>query len=288
MDVVRDLNALRASVAALRGGDTRIALVPTMGALHAGHVALIEAARAPRTKVVASIFVNPTQFGPNEDLTRYPRREMADIRMLTEAGCDLLWLPSVETMYPDGFATSVHVTGVSDGFDGASRPGHFDGVATVVSKLFNQVGPDAAYFGEKDYQQLAVVRRFVADLDFPIDIVGVPTQRDDDGLAMSSRNIYLDDEQRRQAIALPRALGVAARAIMRGEDAESVLDDARTMLAGAGFVIDYVALADAETLAENPAADRPRRLLAAARMGGTRLIDNIAIEPAGDGASEPR
>ncbi len=288
MDVVRDLNALRASVAALRGGDTRIALVPTMGALHAGHVALIEAARAPRTKVVASIFVNPTQFGPNEDLTRYPRREMADIRMLTEAGCDLLWLPSVETMYPDGFATSVRVTGVSDGFDGASRPGHFDGVATVVSKLFNQVGPDAAYFGEKDYQQLAVVRRFVADLDFPIDIVGVPTQRDDDGLAMSSRNIYLDDEQRRQAIALPRALGVAARAIMRGEDAESVLDDARTMLAGAGFVIDYVALADAETLAENPAADRPRRLLAAARMGGTRLIDNIAIEPAGDGASEPR
>ena len=288
MDVVRDLNALRASVAALRGGDTRIALVPTTGALHAGHVALIEAARAPRTKVVASIFVNPTQFGPNEDLTRYPRREMADIRMLTEAGCDLLWLPSVETMYPDGFATSVRVTGVSDGFDGASRPGHFDGVATVVSKLFNQVGPDAAYFGEKDYQQLAVVRRFVADLDFPIDIVGVPTQRDDDGLAMSSRNIYLDDEQRRQAIALPRALGVAARAIMRGEDAESVLDDARTMLAGAGFVIDYVALADAETLAENPAADRPRRLLAAARMGGTRLIDNIAIEPAGDGASEPR
>jgi pantoate--beta-alanine ligase len=288
VDVVRDLNALRASVAALRGGDTRIALVPTMGALHAGHVALIEAARAPRTKVVASIFVNPTQFGPNEDLTRYPRREMADIRMLTEAGCDLLWLPSVETMYPDGFATSVRVTGVSDGFDGASRPGHFDGVATVVSKLFNQVGPDAAYFGEKDYQQLAVVRRFVADLDFPIDIVGVPTQRDDDGLAMSSRNIYLDDEQRRQAIALPRALGVAARAIMRGEDAESVLDDARTMLAGAGFVIDYVALADAETLAENPAADRPRRLLAAARMGGTRLIDNIAIEPAGDGTSEPR
>ena len=278
MDVVRDLNALRASVAALRGGDTRIALVPTMGALHAGHVALIEAARAPRTKVVASIFVNPTQFGPNEDLSRYPRREMADIRMLTEAGCDLLWLPSVETMYPDGFATSVRVTGVSDGFDGASRPGHFDGVATVVSKLFGQVEPDAAYFGEKDYQQLAVVRRFVADLDFGIEIVGVPTQRDDDGLAMSSRNIYLDDEQRRQAIALPRALGVAARAIARGEDADAVLDDARTTLTGAGFVIDYVALADAETLAENPPADRPRRLLAAARMGATRLIDNIAIE----------
>jgi pantoate--beta-alanine ligase len=280
VDVVRDLNALRESVAALRGEGTRIALVPTMGALHAGHVALIEAARRPGTKVVASIFVNPMQFGPNEDLSRYPRREMADIRMLTEAGCDLLWLPSVETMYPDGFATNVRVRGVSDGFDGASRPGHFDGVATVVSKLFHQVGPDAAYFGEKDYQQLAVVRRFVADLDFPIEIVGVPTQRDDDGLALSSRNIYLDDEQRRQAIALPRALGVAARAIARGEDVDSVLDDARAMLTGAGFVIDYVALADAETLAENPATGRPWRLLAAARMGGTRLIDNIAIPTA--------
>jgi pantoate--beta-alanine ligase len=181
-------------------------------------------------------------------------------------------------MYPDGFATTVRVSGVSDGFDGASRPGHFDGVATVVSKLFNQVGPDAAYFGEKDYQQLAVVRRFVADLDFAIDIVGVPTQRDDDGLAMSSRNIYLDDEQRKQAVALPRALGVAARAIAKGEDVDSVLYDARTTLIGAGFTIDYVALADAETLAENPAADRPRRLLAAARMGATRLIDNIAVE----------
>lgn len=282
MDVVRDLNALRESVAALRGESMRIALVPTMGALHAGHVALIEAAKRPGTKVVASIFVNPTQFGANEDLSRYPRREMADIRMLTEAGCDLLWLPTVETMYPDGFATTVTVTGVSDGFDGASRPGHFDGVATVVSKLFNQVEPDTAYFGEKDYQQLAVIRRFVADLDYQIEIIGVPTQRDDDGLAMSSRNIYLDDEQRRQAIALPRALGVAARAITRGEDVEAVLDDARTMLTGAGFGIDYVALADAETLVANPAADRPRRLLAAVRMGGTRLIDNIAIEPASD------
>ncbi len=281
MQIARDLEALRDSIAALRDGGQRIALVPTMGALHAGHVALIEAAKRPGTKVVASIFVNPMQFGANEDLSRYPRREMADIRMLTEAGCDLLWLPTVEIMYPDGFATDVHVSGVSEGFDGASRPGHFDGVATVVSKLFNQVGPHAAYFGEKDYQQLAVIRRFVADLDFGIEIVGVPTQRDDDGLALSSRNIYLDDEQRRQAVALPRALGVAARAIARGEDADAVLDDARTMLTSAGFVIDYVALADADTLAENPSPDRPRRLLAAARMGATRLIDNIAIETIG-------
>ncbi len=279
MQTVRDLNTLRDSIAAWRADGARIALVPTMGALHAGHVALVEAARVPGTRVVASIFVNPRQFGPNEDLARYPRREMADVRLLTEAGCDLLWIPGVETMYPDGFATNVAVAGVSEGFDGAARPGHFDGVATVVSKLFNQVGPDTAYFGEKDYQQLAVVRRFVADLDFAIEIVGVPTQRDDDGLALSSRNVYLDDEQRKAAVALPRALGVAARAIARGEDVDAVLDDARTTLTGAGFAIDYVALADAETLAENPGPDRPRRILAAARMGATRLIDNIAIEP---------
>jgi len=283
VDTVRDLNMLRESVAAFRAAGQRVALVPTMGALHAGHVALIEAAKRPGTKVVASIFVNPKQFGPNEDLARYPRREMADIRLLTEVGCDLLWAPGVEVMYPDGFATNVSVAGVSEGFDGAARPGHFDGVATVVAKLFNQVGADAAYFGEKDFQQLAVIRRMVTDLDFAIEIVGVPTQRDDDGLAMSSRNIYLDDDQRRQAVALPRALGVAARAIARGEDVAAVLDDARTALVGAGFAIDYVALADAETLveqtgAEQPGAARPRRLLAAARMGTTRLIDNIAVD----------
>ena len=278
MQTIRQLDLLRNGIADLRSDGSRIALVPTMGALHAGHIALIEAAKRPGTRVVASIFVNPKQFGANEDLSRYPRKELADTRMLNDAGCDLLWMPPVDLMYPAGFATNVSVTGVSDGLDGAARPGHFDGVATVVSKLFNQVGPDAAYFGEKDYQQLAVVRRFVADLDFAIDIVGVPTQRDDDGLAMSSRNIYLDDEQRKQAVALPRALGVAARAIAKGEEVDSVLDDARTTLVGAGFAIDYVALADAETLAENPAADRPRRLLAAARMGATRLIDNIAIE----------
>ncbi|WP_107930837.1 pantoate--beta-alanine ligase [Sphingomonas aerolata] len=283
MDTVRDLNMLRESVAAFRAAGQRVALVPTMGALHAGHVALIEAAKRPGTKVVASIFVNPKQFGPNEDLARYPRREMADIRLLNEVGCDLLWAPGVEVMYPEGFATNVSVAGVSEGFDGAARPGHFDGVATVVAKLFNQVGADAAYFGEKDFQQLAVIRRMVTDLDFAIEIVGVPTQRDDDGLAMSSRNIYLDDDQRRQAVALPRALGVAARAIARGEDVAAVLDDARTALVGAGFAIDYVALADAETLveqteAEQPGAGRPRRLLAAARMGTTRLIDNIAVD----------
>ena len=279
MQTVRDLTDLRAAIAAFRAEGARVALVPTMGALHAGHVALIEAAKRPGTKVVASIFVNPRQFGPSEDLARYPRREAADSRMLVEAGCDLLWLPPVEAMYPEGFASTISVTGVSEGLDGASRPGHFDGVATVVAKLFNQVAPDAAYFGEKDFQQLAVVRRMATDLDFGLEIVGVPTQRDDDGLALSSRNIYLDEEERAKAVALPRALGIAARAIARGDDADAALSDAATSLTGAGFVVDYVALVDAETLMPHPAADRPRRLLAAARMGQTRLIDNIAVDP---------
>jgi len=278
VQTVRDIAAMRQVIAAWRADGAAIALVPTMGALHAGHMALVEAARRPGTKVIASIFVNPKQFGPNEDLARYPRREAADARLLVEHGCDLLWLPSVEAMYPEGFATNISIRGVSDGFDGAARPGHFDGVATVVTKLFNQTQADTAYFGEKDFQQLAVIRRFVADLDLPIEIVGVPTQRDDDGLALSSRNIYLDADQRARAVALPRALGVAARAIGRGDDAGDTLAEARVTLVAAGFEVDYVALADAETLAENPAADRPRRLLAAARMGATRLIDNVAIE----------
>lgn len=277
MQTVRDLNELRAAIAAFRAEGARIALVPTMGALHAGHIALIDAAKRAGTKVVASIFVNPTQFGPNEDLARYPRREAADSRMLVEAGCDLLWLPTVETMYPDGFASTISVAGVSETLDGAARPGHFDGVATVVTKLFNQVSPDAAFFGEKDYQQLQVIRRMVNDLDFAIDIVGVPTQRDDDGLALSSRNIYLDEEERAKAVALPRALGVAARAIARGIPAEEAAAEAQTSLVAAGFTVDYVTFVDAETLAANPGADRPRRLLAAARMGQTRLIDNIAV-----------
>jgi len=272
------LEGLRDAVASFRADGATIALVPTMGALHAGHMALIEAARRPGTKVIASIFVNPKQFGPNEDLARYPRREAADTRLLADHGCDLLWAPTVEVMYPEGFATNISVGGVSEGFDGAARPGHFDGVATVVTKLFNQTGADVAYFGEKDFQQLAVIRRFVADLDMDIEIVGVPTQRDDDGLALSSRNIYLDEEQRAKATALPRALGVAARSIARGDDPEDAMAEARAALVSAGFEVDYVALADAETLAESPAADRPRRLLAAARMGATRLIDNVAVE----------
>jgi len=278
VQTVRKLDELRAAVAEWRTAGQRIALVPTMGALHAGHLALVEAARRPGTRVVASIFVNPRQFGAGEDLNRYPRREAADQRMLVEAGCDLLWAPAAETMYPAGFATTVSVAGVSAAFDGAARPGHFDGVATVVAKLFNQVAPDCAYFGEKDFQQLAVVRRLVADLDMAVEVVGVPTQRDDDGLALSSRNAYLDAGERARAVALPRALGVAVRAIGRGEAVADALAEARRGLEAAGFAIDYLDLADAETLQPDPVPDRPRRLLAAARMGATRLIDNMPVE----------
>lgn len=250
-----------------------------MGALHAGHMALVAKAKLAGNRVVVSIFVNPKQFGPNEDLAKYPRKEQIDSRMLSDAGVDLLWLPPVEVMYPEGHSTNISVAGVSEPLDGAARPGHFDGVATVVAKLFNQVKPDVALFGEKDFQQLAVIRRMVADLDFDIDVRGVPTQRDDDGLALSSRNVYLMPEDRTAAVALPRALGVAARAIEKGDDTEAALATARASLEAAGFEVDYVELADAETLGA-PVPGQPRRLLAAARIGGTRLIDNIAVEPA--------
>ncbi|MDF0488025.1 pantoate--beta-alanine ligase [Sphingomonas sp. H39-1-10] len=278
MQTIRQIAALRDAVAAFRAAGESIALVPTMGALHAGHIALIEAAKRPGRRIVASIFVNPRQFGAGEDLSRYPRREGTDSQMLTRAGCDVLWASTVEEMYPAGFATNISVSGVSDGLDGAARPGHFDGVATVVTKLFNQVRPDVALFGEKDFQQLAVIRRLVADLDFGIEIIGVPTQREDDGLALSSRNIYLDEAERARAVALPRALGIAAREIGRGGDVATAMASAHDMLNAAGFAIDYVALVDAETLTEHPEPGRPLRLLAAARLGTTRLIDNVAVE----------
>lgn len=276
MQVIHTLPELRRAVAGLRTGGARVALAPTMGALHAGHMALIDAARADGAKVVASIFVNPRQFGPNEDLSRYPRPAEADTALLTAHGCDLLWMPAVDEMYPAGFATNVSVSGVSAPWDGAARPGHFDGVATVVAKLFNQVGPDRALFGEKDFQQLAVIRRMVADLDFPIEIVGVPTVREADGLALSSRNAYLSAGERARAVALPRALTEAKRAIEAGEDAAAAIDRVLATLAGAGFVTDYVALVDAATL-EAPVAGQSRRLLAAARIGTTRLIDNLPV-----------
>jgi len=280
VQIIRNPEALRRAVAALRGDAATIALVPTMGALHAGHMALIAEARRRAGQVVASIFVNPLQFGANEDLATYPRREAADAAMLEAEGCALLWAPDAATMYPEGFATEVKVAGISEGLDGAARPGHFDGVATVVAKLFGQVRPDFALFGEKDYQQLAVIRRMARDLDLGIEIVGVPTQRDADGLALSSRNLYLSKQERRAARALPRALGEAVEALTAGAPIAETLARARERLEAAGFdPIDYVALHDAETLAPLDALERPARLLAAARIGTTRLIDNLPVSP---------
>ena len=280
MQIFRDIPALRSAVEMLKR-DGRVALVPTMGALHDGHIALVEEARRHADHVVVSIFVNPRQFGPNEDLDAYPRREAKDAQMLQAAGVALLWAPPVEVMYPDGHATNISLSGVTEGLDGAARPGHFDGVATVVTKLFNQVQPNVALFGEKDYQQLAVVRRMVRDLDLPIEIVGVPTQRAEDGLALSSRNAYLSEDERHNALALPRALGEAARQMEKGAAVDAAIARAIAMLAAHGFdPVDYVSLCDAQTLEPMAVLDRPARLLGAARLGRTRLIDNIAVNPA--------
>jgi pantoate--beta-alanine ligase len=281
VQIVREIEALRAAVAALRADGATVAFVPTMGALHAGHMALVAEGRRRAGHVVASIFVNPTQFAAHEDLSTYPRREAGDSKMLEEEGCAILWSPDVATMYPDGPDTDVQAGSLGESLDGAARPGHFDGVATVVSRLFEQVRPDIALFGEKDYQQLAVIRQMVRDRLLPVEIVGVPTQRDADGLALSSRNAYLTDEERQSARALPRALGEAAAAIQRGVDVTEALAAARERLVRAGFEpVDYVELCDAETLAPVTAVARPARLLAAAKIGRTRLIDNLAVEPA--------
>jgi pantoate--beta-alanine ligase len=280
VQIVRDIAALRGSVAALRAQGGRIAFVPTMGALHAGHMALVAEGLRRADHLIASIFVNPAQFGPNEDLASYPRREAEDAAMLERAGAAILWAPDAAIVYPEGYSTNVRVAGVGEGLEGASRPGHFDGVATVVLKLFEQVRPDFALFGEKDFQQLAIVRRMTIDLDLGVEIVGVATARDADGLALSSRNLYLGAEERLRARGLPRALVEAAAAIRAGGDVGAALDDAKAKLAAAGFdPIDYVDLCDAATLAPLARLDRPARLLAAARIGRTRLIDNLAVEP---------
>lgn len=280
MQIIRDIIALRAALADLRAAGGGVALVPTMGALHDGHMALVEEARRHARHVVTSIFVNPTQFAPTEDLSTYPRREATDAHMLAEAGVAILWAPTVEQVYPQGFASAITVGGVAEPLEGAHRPGHFAGVATVVAKLFNQVQPDIALFGEKDWQQLAVIRRMARDLDFPLDIIGVPIQRDEHGLALSSRNAYLTDEERQQALALPRALGEAARRIVKGADVAQTLSHACDQLTAHGFgPIDYVALCDPDTLQPLDRLDRPGRLLAAAKLGRTRLIDNLAVNP---------
>ena len=276
LSIVRSVSALRVAIAAFRPG--RVALVPTMGALHAGHLALVVAARAAgATHVVASIFVNPTQFGPSEDFDRYPRDEAADAAALAAAGVDLLFAPAVAAMYPGGHATTVRVAGLGDILDGAARPGHFDGVATVVTKLLLAAAPDLAVFGEKDWQQLAVIHRLVADLSLPVEIIGAPIVRDADGLALSSRNAFLTPGERIRAVALPQALEAARDALRAGGEVAATLAAAAAALVTAGFAPpDYVELVDAN-LCPLTAISAPARLLAAARIGATRLIDNIAL-----------
>jgi pantoate--beta-alanine ligase len=239
---------------------------------------LIAEARKHADNVAASIFVNPAQFGEGEDFERYPRSEAEDVLKLEEAGCNLLWAPTIADVYPAGFATKISVAAVSERWEGEARPGHFDGVATVVAKLLLSVRPDVALFGEKDFQQLAVIRRMVTDLNIPVDIVGVPTVREADGLALSSRNAYLSADERQRAVALPNALREARQSILDGESVSTALRGAKQALVDAGFLrIDYFALVDATTLEpmDQPAGDM--RLIAAAVIGTTRLIDNIAL-----------
>lgn len=278
VQIIRDIAALRSAVAKLRRDAKSIALVPTMGALHQGHMSLVELAKRHADHVVVSIFVNPTQFGPNEDFDSYPRQENQDAAQLNAAGVSLLWAPDVATMYPQGHATHVEVAKLGDDFCGAARPGHFDGVATVVSKLLNQVRPDLAIFGEKDWQQLAIIRRFVRDLDMPVEIIGAPIARDADGLALSSRNAYLSAEQRAAAVALPHALIAAKAAIEGGADVKQSLEAAKAAILAGGFdSVDYLALTDLHNLERIENYAGPARLLAAARLGKTRLLDNLPI-----------
>jgi len=276
IEVATTLDALRAQVAAWKRDGRRVGFVPTMGNLHAGHHSLVRLARAHADRVVASIFVNPTQFGPNEDFARYPRTPEADLAGLADAGCDLAWMPSVEAMYPFGLdgVVQVRVPGVTEVLEGAHRPGHFDGVATVVARLFHQVQPDVAVFGRKDYQQLAVIRYMVRELAFPIRIVAGDTQREPDGLAMSSRNQYLSAEERTIAPRLYRALCAIRDAMRSGTPRAAAEAAARASLADAGFDVDYVVVRTPE-LAEPGEGAGPRVALVAARLGRTRLIDNL-------------
>ena len=282
IETVRDAAALRQRIAAWQSAGERVGLVPTMGGIHDGHLALVHAAREGCDRVAATLFVNPKQFGPSEDFATYPRDEARDARLLAEVGAELLFAPGMEEMYPQGFATRVSVSGVTEGLCGAHRPGFFDGVATAVCKLFMQALPDAAYFGEKDYQQLQMVRRMVADLAIPVDIVPVATVREADGLALSSRNDYLTDSERRNAPTLYRVLGTIASGLEGGEGSVADLTIwGLGELEGAGFgPIDYLEVRDADTLQPVEVVDKPARVIAAAWLGKARLIDNVPVRPA--------
>lgn len=279
LSTVRTAADLRAQVSAWKAQGLRVGMVPTMGALHEGHLSLVRLAKTRADRVVASIFVNPTQFAPHEDFDAYPRAEARDAGLLDGAGCDLLYAPTPAQMYPAGFATSVAVTGVSEPLDGEARPHHFGGVATVVTKLLTQCAPDVAVFGEKDYQQLLVIKRLARDLDLPVEIVGGPTARDHDGLALSSRNAYLSERERKIASALPATLRKAAEAVAAGRPVSEVETAGVAELAAAGFgKVDYLEVRDGETLERlgpGPAVSGAR-VFVAAWLGKTRLIDNVA------------
>lgn len=274
---VRTVKGLRKQVAKWRQDGKSVALVPTMGALHDGHLGLVKLAKKKADRAVVSIFVNPTQFAPTEDLSRYPRDEAGDLGKLDTVGADLVWAPTVDEMYPDGFSTTIVPGSASEGLEGAIRPEHFGGVATVCCKLFSQVTPDVAIFGEKDYQQLIVLRQMVRDLNLPLTLIGAPTKRAKDGLALSSRNAYLTETERRIAPALHAALSELAADVTEGADRPAAIANAKRKLLAAGFAaVDYVEVRDAETLASVGSADaRPLRVLAAVRLGKTRLIDNV-------------
>ncbi len=277
IETITDLDALRARVNGWKREGLRVGFVPTMGNLHAGHYSLVMLARQYADRVVSSVFVNPTQFGPNEDFTRYPRTPEADTTGLEGAGCDVLWLPTVESMYPFGIelAASINVPGVSSVLEGAHRPGHFDGVCTVVTRLFNQVQPDIAAFGKKDFQQLAVIRQMVTDLAFPIEILGGSIVRESDGLAMSSRNQYLSDTERPVASEIRRTLLQMRDSLVGGQSRAAVEADAARRLDGAGFVVDYTAIRRLDLSEPDDAEKTPRVALVAAKLGRTRLIDNL-------------
>jgi pantoate--beta-alanine ligase len=277
MEVARTIGELRAGCEALRRRSATLALVPTMGALHDGHRALVREAGTGGSAVVTSIFVNPLQFAASEDLSRYPRDEAGDLAILEAAGCHLVWLPDVAVMYPPGDATTIDAAGPAELWEGAARRGHFRGVATVCAKLFGQVRPDRAYFGEKDWQQLQVVRRMVTDLHLPLDIAGVPTVREPDGLALSSRNRFLTAAHRAVAPRLFAVLQAAAQELATGPQAAGPLHSAHSALETAGFLVDYVALVDGPTLQPLATWHDPSRLIAAARLGSVRLLDNVAV-----------
>lgn len=281
MEIERTIAGVRRQVATRRGAGRTIGLAPTMGALHDGHLSLVAAARSACDVVVVSIFVNPTQFGPNEDYTKYPRVEEDDLRKCREAGVDVAFVPPVEEIYPGGEATSVHVGKLTEHLCGPERPGHFDGVATVVAKLLNIVQPDRAYFGEKDFQQLRVIQQMVRDLDWPIEIVGCPIVREADGLAASSRNAYLSADERGRALAVHQALA-AGREMIRAGDREplAITREMRTILEDAGPTrIDYISIVDPGDLQPVERVDRRVLLAVAARFGRTRLIDNLLVDP---------